>query len=392
MKTEDRSQQIEADICVMGAGMVGAAVACAMADKGFKVAVVEPFMPEEYHASQAPDLRMSALNKHSIDLLQDLGAYEHILQMRYRDYDCLQVWEDEFAKTSFSASDIGESKLGIFAENRIIQLALLKCFRLQYAESIQVFPHKAKHIDIKTGTLQLDNDVSIKSALIVGADGANSQVRRSAAIGQTGWDYEQLANLILIETSERLPDTTWQQFTPSGPLACLPMHDNYACLVWYANASASAELNGANLQTLKQMIEVSFPPLLGDFSVLEHANFPLRRAHANQYWRSKAVLIGDAAHTINPLAGQGVNLGFKDVAALADALERYGLDDLKSSLTSYEKARRHQNLLMMSSMDVLYSVFSNKIGPLKLVRNIALGAAQHAGPVKNMALKYAMGI
>jgi 2-octaprenyl-3-methyl-6-methoxy-1,4-benzoquinol hydroxylase len=380
------------DICVVGAGMVGAASACAFAKNGYKVAVIEPYMPEPFETQQAPDLRVSALNKHSLDLLSDLHALENIEKMRFRRYDSLQVWENELARTSFSAQDIGESQLGIFAENRIIQLALLQSIEDNFAGNITMFNAKAERIQTQSAELALESNELIQAKLIVGADGANSQVREAANIGQTGWDYAQRANLILINMHNKIADTTWQQFTPNGPLALLPMHDNYACLVWYASSEQSESIQSMSFEELKVAIVDTFPSQLEEFDVVEKAGFPLTRMHANHYWKDKAVLVGDAAHTINPLAGQGVNLGFKDVAALSESLKKASIDDLRHALTTYEHKRRAQNLLMMSSMDALYATFSNDIGPLKLLRNLALGAAERAGPLKNMALKYAMGI
>ncbi|WP_371195892.1 FAD-dependent oxidoreductase [Glaciecola sp. SC05] len=386
------TQYQQFDICIIGAGMVGAACACAFAQLGLRVAVVESYLPAPFEASQSPDLRVSALNRHSINLLTDLNAYDAIEVMRYRVYDTLSVWEDELAKTTFSAHDINEKQLGIFAENRIIQLALLQSIKQHHNDSVVVFNTKAKQIDTASGTLELANCEYIQAKLIVGADGANSQVRLSAGIGQTGWDYRQRANLILIRLHEEIADETWQQFTPTGPLALLPMHDNYASLVWYASAEKSALIQAMDNDDLQKAVIKKFPARLGNFEVCDKAGFGLRRMHANQYWQNKAVLVGDAAHTINPLAGQGVNLGFKDVSALINAIKEHGLDDLSTTLAVYQKQRKLQNLLMMSTMDALYASFSNDIQGIKLLRNFALGMAQRAGPLKNMALKYAMGI
>lgn len=382
----------EFDICIIGAGMVGAACACAFADIGYKVAVVEPFLPEPFDVDQPPDLRVSALNRHSIDLLRKVRALSGIQGMRYRAYSSLSVWEQALTPTTFCAKDVGEEQLGIFAENRVIQLSLLRSIDSHYAQSITLFNDKAEQLDTINGKVLLDGGKAIKATLIVGADGANSQVRKSAGIGESGWDYHQRANLILVNMRESIPDETWQQFTPTGPLALLPMHDNYASLVWYAGPEKSAEIQAMDDVSLKSAIIESFPTRLGNFDVCSKAGFGLTRMHANQYWRNRAVLIGDAAHTINPLAGQGVNLGFKDVAALARAIEKYGIDKLDSALLAYEKERKSKNLLMMSTMDALYATFSNDIKGIKLLRNIALGVAQKAGPLKNMALKYAMGI
>jgi 2-octaprenyl-3-methyl-6-methoxy-1,4-benzoquinol hydroxylase len=385
-------QTVDVDVCVFGAGMIGAASACALAKRGLKVAVIEPYLPNAFSPEQPPDLRVSALNRHSMQLLEELDALRYIEQMRYRRYDQLEVWEDSFAKTVFSAQDIGQTQLGIFAENRIIQLALLRSMNEHYSAQIQLIQDKAISVDISQARVQMLNGCQIQAGCLVGADGAQSQIRKAAGIGQTGWQYQQRANIICVRMHQPIADTTWQQFTPSGPLALLPMHDDFASLVWYANDETSHYIQSLDDNALKAAIVEHFPARLGDFDVIDKAGFALTRMHVNQYWREKAVLAGDAAHTINPLAGQGVNLGFKDVAVLSEAITVHGLTDLRGAFKTYEKKRRAQNLLMMSAMDALYVTFSNEIAPLKLARNAALMLAERAGIVKNTALKYAMGI
>jgi 2-octaprenyl-3-methyl-6-methoxy-1,4-benzoquinol hydroxylase len=383
---------IDVDVCVFGAGMVGAASACALAQQGLRIALIEPYLPKPFSSEQAPELRVSALNRHSMNLLASLKALPYIEQMRFRSYDSLEVWEDSLSKTIFSAQDLGETQLGIFAENRIIQLALLRSISESYGDNIQIVKDKAQKVDVTDASVELQSGAKIQAKFLLGADGAQSQIRKAAGIGQTGWQYQQRANIICISMHQAIEDTTWQQFTPTGPLALLPMHDNFASLVWYADDESSAYIQSLDNEALKAAILERFPSRLADFDIINKAGFGLTRMHANQYWRHKAVLAGDAAHTINPLAGQGVNLGFKDVSALSDAVKEHGLHDLSGAFKMYEKQRRAQNLLMMSAMDALYVTFSNDIAPLKFARNTALMLAQRAGGLKNRALKYAMGI
>lgn len=392
IKTTSTPHAIDVDVCVFGAGMIGAANACALAEQGLKVAVLEPYLPHAFSPEQNPDLRVSALNRHSMQLLEELNALRYIEQMRYRRYDKLEVWEDSFAKTTFSAQDVGQTQLGIFAENRIIQLALLRSIDEHYSEQIQLIQDKATKVDTFTGLVHTQDGWQIQAECLIGADGAQSQIRKAAGIGQTGWQYQQRANIICVRMHQAIEDTTWQQFTPSGPLALLPMHDDFASLVWYADDETSCHIQSLDNDALKVAVVNRFPDRLGDFDVISKAGFALTRMHVNQYWRERAVLAGDAAHTINPLAGQGVNLGFKDVAALSEAIQVHGLTDLSSAFKTYEKKRRAQNLLMMSAMDTLYVTFSNDFTPLKLARNAAFMLAERAGIVKNTALKYAMGI
>ncbi|WP_395342588.1 FAD-dependent oxidoreductase [Ningiella sp. W23] len=397
------------DVCIIGAGMVGAACACLLARQGAQVALIEPYLPSTFDPSQAPDLRVSALNRHSLDLLDSVGALKLIMAMRYRSYSYLEVWESDFSKTRFDSADIGEQQIGIFAENRIIQLALLEVLKRDFSDYVTLHRAKASSIDIVSGEVSLqdiENESSdgssrkhhLKAQIIIGADGANSQVRRIADIGQTGWEYAQQANLFAVNMHDKIADETWQQFTPQGPVALLPMHESFASLVWYADAQTSSALKHMDNEHLKSAIRAKFPDRLGDFDLIDKAGFSLTRMHAKHYHKHRAVLIGDSAHTINPLAGQGVNLGFKDVAALCKVLDESSAEDIHNShklsalFDNYEKGRRPQNLLMMSSMDALYKTFGNDVPGLKAIRNLALLAAQRAGPAKNIALKYAMGI
>ena len=227
-------------------------------------------------------------------------------------------------------------------------------------------------------------------------------VREAANIGVQGWQYAQQALGIQIKTYDVQQDITWQQFTPDGPMAFLPLYDGFGSLVWYNSANEIRQLKSLSKEKLKQRIVQHFPADLVDFEVLDVASFPLTRMHANQYFKGSILLIGDAAHTINPLAGQGVNLGFKDVATLLDVIrqelaadEYAGVLEPKNYcnwLKRYEETRRRDNLMMMSAMDLLYSLFSNTNTPFILLRNIGLKLANSAGPIKNNAMKYAMGL
>jgi 2-octaprenyl-3-methyl-6-methoxy-1,4-benzoquinol hydroxylase len=390
------------DVCVVGGGMVGSAMALGLGQLGFSVAVVEPKMPQPFESSQPPDMRVSAISVTSQTLLEELTAWPFIKQMRLCPYKRLSVWDAPACRTDFDCADIGHSHLGHIVENRVIQLGL--------HEAIDKLPNvtfyrneKVANISItELSTINLDNGQSIQAKLLVGADGGHSKVRDALNIGVQGWQYQQKALGIQIKTFLPQQDITWQQFTANGPLAYLPLYDGFAALVWYQSPQHIAFLKSLSKGKLKQQIQQSFPAELVDFEVLDVADFPLTRMHANQYFKDNTVLIGDAAHTINPLAGQGVNLGFKDVSALLNVIkEELSTYDrslvLHSShysawLKKYESARRRDNLVMMSAMDLLYTSFSNDNKPLKLLRNLGLTIANKAGPIKNRAMKYAMGL
>jgi 2-octaprenyl-3-methyl-6-methoxy-1,4-benzoquinol hydroxylase len=196
--------------------------------------------------------------------------------------------------------------------------------------------------------------------------------------------------LINVETEKPQQDITWQWFTPTGPRSFLPLKGNQGSLVWYDSPKRIRLLSAMSTTALENEIATHFPKELGDVKVLQSGSFPLVRRHAQSYFKNRCILVGDSAHTINPLAGQGVNLGFKDVAVLLEVLNQ---PDWKSeqNLRQYEKRRRLDNLVMQSGMDLFYKTFSNDISAIKLARNTVLKLANNAGPLKEKVLRYALG-
>lgn len=400
--------QNQYDCCIIGGGMVGASLALGLAKQSYKVALIEKQALSPFDAEQAPDIRLSALNMHAVSLLSSLDAWQHILKMRYRAYDTLSVWDAEHKqlgllsalggqdsssqRTRFTAKEVEQTVLGYFVENRLIQLALYDEIMASHHQFIDcIYEQEINSIDIEQGIVALNNQ-TINAKLIIGADGANSKVRQWANIATNGWQYSQQANAILIKTALKVPAQTWQAFHHSGPRALLPMYDNYACLVWYDDAETSAQIKNSSKEALSQQIKVNFPDLSQAFEIIKVAGFGLTRMHANSYGKGRVILAGDAAHTINPLAGQGVNLGFQDVSALLSIIEQHGLADISKLILHYEQKRKLPNLLMMSTMDIIYRGFSSSALSISIVRKLGLAIADKAGPLKHKALKYAMGI
>lgn len=384
------------DCIVVGGGMVGAASALSLAELGLSVAVVEQKEPNPFFSEQPFDMRVSAISIASEQLLQQLGIWKSICAWRVCPYKRLGVWEQENAYTEFNANDISQPHLGHIVENRLIQLALWqemadhKKITLFCPETITSLTQSSDSASLVLSTQ------TIEANIVIGADGANSHIRKLASIGVTGWNYAQSAMLINVETQAPQQDITWQQFFQTGPVAMLPMPGQCASLVWYNTKDEIKRLVSLSNAQLQIEIKQAFPERLGDISVNRKASFPLTRSHANQYIKERVVLIGDAAHTINPMAGQGVNLGFKDVKALqqviAGAIGRG--DDWHSEkvLIEYQRKRRTDNLLMMSAMDALYLSFGH-ISPLaKFARNASLSLVNKMPNVKRKALAYACGV
>lgn len=386
------------DAVIVGGGMVGAAAALGLAKQGLQVALIENEEPAAFDPSAPADLRISAIGCASARFLQTLGAWSAVEQMRSVPYRRLETWEADGSEVKFDAQSLGLPELGFMVENRVLQRALWQQFDA-FPPLTRFCPAKLRHLlqhDDKTWSLQLTTGELLRTKLVVAADGANSLVRQLAGIGVDGWEYRQHCMLINVETDTPDQDVTWQQFFPSGPRAFLPLFGNQASLVWYDSPQRIRYLKTLNMKQLTAEVMQAFPARLGNVSALSADAFPLVRRHAQRYVLPGLVLVGDAAHTINPLAGQGVNLGYRDVEALLSVLEKArDHDEAWSSekvLLRYQRQRRLDNLLMQSGMDLFYTAFSNDLAPVKALRNLALMTAQRAGVLKTKALKYALGI
>ncbi|HFK7186146.1 TPA: 3-demethoxyubiquinol 3-hydroxylase [Serratia odorifera] len=392
-----KTSQTRVDVVVVGGGMVGAAAALGLALAGFDVALLEHQPPQAFEPHSPPDLRISAIGCTSVGLLKQLGAWPAVEQMRSAPYRRLETWEWQSARVAFDAAALGLPELGFMVENRILQLALWQ--QLSHCNNLTLHcPARLQHLqrDAEGWLVTLDSGEVLATRLVIGADGAHSQVRQRAAIGTSGWQYRQSCMLITIQTGAAQQDVTWQQFFPSGPRAFLPLYEDWASLVWYDSPQRIRQLQAMPMAQLQREIVDAFPARLGAVSAHAAGAFPLVRRHAQRYVLPGLALIGDAAHTINPLAGQGVNLGYRDVDALLAVLSaaREQGDDWASEavLLRYQRQRRTDNLLMQSGMDLFYTAFSNNLAPLSVARNLALMAAERAGVLKQKALKYALGL
>ncbi len=386
------------DVVVVGGGMVGAAVACTLGGSSLKVAVIESSPPTPFNPDQPHDLRVSALSIASKHILETVGAWEGVLNRRFCPFRRMRVWET-VGDTEFCSDDIDYPELGYIVENRVTQLALLD--RLQEFNNVElicpVSIHKINYSAGFNSELELANGRVLTAKVLVAADGGQSRVRQAVGLGVTSWDYKQHALVIYIETAYEQQDITWQRFVPSGPQAFLPLTGHYGSIVWYNSPDEVNRLKALSFEDLKNELVAAFPECLGKVnSVLGMASFPLKRQHAQNYVKPGVVLVGDAAHMINPLAGQGVNIGLLDAAALGEVLmdatnkgfEISNLDVLKR----YEKLRRNENLKMMTVMDIFYQVFSNEVKPVKFLRNLGLGLAERILPAKNKVMRNAMGL
>ncbi|WP_241574136.1 3-demethoxyubiquinol 3-hydroxylase [Rosenbergiella nectarea] len=386
------------DVVINGGGMVGAALACGLRQQNFSVAVIDRHEPEPYSPTSQPDVRISAISRTSVALLEEIGAWSEIQARRCAPYRQLETWEWQSAKTEFSAALLNLPELGFMVENQVLQRVLwermqalaVTLFSPATLDTMTYLPEQEKW------EVVLDQGTAITCSLLVGADGAHSQVRQGAGIGIQGWDYQQSCMLISVECDKEPGDTTWQQFTPNGPRAFLPLYGHYASLVWYDSAARINQLKKLTPAQLDQEIVEHFPACVGKVKTLRSGAFPLTRRHATAYVKPGIALVGDAAHTINPLAGQGVNLGYRDVDALIDVLVTARRATMPwwrlETLKRYQRKRHTDNLIMQTGMDVFYFAFSNQHAPLEIIRNVGLMAAQRGGWLKRKALSYALGL
>ncbi|WP_142501671.1 3-demethoxyubiquinol 3-hydroxylase [Klebsiella sp. 2680] len=385
------------DVVIVGGGMVGGALALGLAQHGFTVTVIEKNAPPVFDASSTPDIRISAISAASVGLLKSLGVWDAVQGMRAHAYRQLETWEWESAHVVFNASELKLPELGYMVENNVLQGALWQALAAHNQVSLLVGVSLQEMQRGETqASLTLTDGSQHQARLVIGADGANSQVRQLAGIGVHAWQYQQACMLISVQCADAPGDSTWQQFTPEGPRAFLPLFDHWASLVWYDTPARVRQLQGMSMVQLQQEITRHFPSRLGEVTPLSAGAFPLIRRHALQYVKPGLALVGDAAHTIHPLAGQGVNLGYRDADALLDILSsaRAHGEEWASLpvLKRYQTRRRADNFLMQSGMDLFYAGFSNDLPPVRMLRNIGLMAAERAGELKRQALKYALGL
>ncbi|MFL1468127.1 FAD-dependent monooxygenase [Marinobacter sp. HN1S83] len=405
------------DIVVAGAGMVGAALATGLGQSGFRVALVDKAGAPSFDASSPPDIRVSALSAGSERYLQQLGAWSRMLAMRTTVYRRLAVWDQtqhslssliprKLGEVVFDAASLSATHLGHIVENRITQQALWQC--AEEPPSVTVLSgNGVTKVDNGNdqATVTLEDGSELTCELVIGADGALSRIRDMAGIGVTRDQYAQQAMVVSVRYLGPVEDITWQAFHPSGPRAFLPLHsagdqhpgERWASLVWYDAPGELARLKSLDTESLMEEIQKGFPTDLPPLTHVDaRASFPIARQHAKQYSNGRVVLVGDAAHTINPLAGQGVNLGFQDAACLQSLIRearRAGCDLADPQwLARYEQQRRPANRRMMLAMDAFYHLFSNRIPPIHLLRNLGLGAARALPFARNQVARYAMGI
>lgn len=403
------------DVVIVGGGLVGATLACLLRNLSLKVTLVDqtPFDSTTIPSNQpqpAFDPRVSALTAASISLLKELGLWDAVQQTRVCSYQDMQVWDaDGTGSIHFSAAAINEPALGAIVENSVILAALYKQIAdSQHLHVVAPFSiagiNSGQQGDESTVQLVSSDGDTLHTRLLIAADGTNSRIRQLANFPSKEWEYNHHALVTTVRTEQPHHHTALQRFMDTGPLAFLPLaatadgtDEHYCSIVWSAVPERAAALMALPEAAFNAELAAAIEHRLGkvEWSAARFA-FPLNQRHATSYVQDNIVLVGDAAHTIHPLAGQGVNLGLLDVKVLAEELAR-GLEAGRSIadpvvLNRYQRQRRGHNLGMMWLMEAFKHLFAEKALPVRWLRNVGLKSVDNLTLVKNALTRRAMGL
>jgi 2-octaprenylphenol hydroxylase len=387
------------DVIIVGAGLVGMTLANALGKYGVRVALVEAgAIPKDKPALDNFDLRVSAITRGSQQIFTTLDVWDGMVGQRVHPFYEMHVWDAAGrGEIHFDSADLAEPCLGHIIENGVIHYALWQA--LQACEQVQVFeqhPAHALSVSEAEAQLHLQDGAVLRGALVVGADGAESWVRKQADIGVHGRDYQQSALVTNVKTEHAHRDTAWQRFLPNGPLAFLPLSQGYSSIVWSTTPEEADELRELDETEFALRLQAAFEDRLGAVAAPRPRGvFALRFLAAEHYVQPRVALVGDAAHTIHPLAGQGVNLGLADAASLAElvveAMDRRRDPGAFKVLRAYERWRRAENSAMMSVVNGFQRLYGTQWGPVPWLRNSGMQVLDRLGMLKTVIIEHAMG-
>lgn len=396
------------DTVIVGAGAIGSAMACLLSQSNYqsqsplKIALIES-QAAPIFTTEKVDPRVAALTEKTRSIFQQLGIWDAVKAKRASAYQAMNVWDAEgTGRITFDCRQVQQPNLGHIVENAALVSTLLE--HISQQPNIELFcPSTIADYQIKNDTLSisLDSGQTLTTQLLIAADGANSAVREHFQFATKQWDYQQKAIVTTIYTEQSNQQTAWQRFMPTGPLALLPLDDiegTHCCSIVWSQDSEEAERlmaldDAAFCQALSQASEYCLGKVL---NIEKRHLIPLRQSHAIDYVMPRVALLGDAAHSIHPLAGQGANLGFSDALVLAEEItnaHRRNLDlgDL-SVLKRYQRRRKPENLAAMATMEGFKRLFGSHNSTLRLIRNYGLSAINGLGAIKNKLIKQAMGL
>ncbi len=400
------------DILVVGGGMTGTAMALGLAKQGWQVALIEAqpldaIMSAPVVVKTVDDFepRVSAISAASQELLRQLGVWPVLQENRHCNYQRMVVWDAEgTGRVHFDAAELQVPELGTIVENRLLVQAL---FAGAQASTMQIFAAAKVTQWYEQGRergVRLADGRSLSATLVIAADGAQSRVRQWVGLPTREWDYGQHAIVCTVRTEHPHQYTAWQRFASTGPLAFLPLQattdddtGHFCSIVWSQDTLETQRLQKLDDAAFMAELECAIERQLGAVeAVSKRFAFPLRQRHAKSYIRPGLALIGDAAHSIHPLAGQGANLGYSDVAVLLDELakarkRRLAPDDTLL-LQRYQRRRKADNLTMMLAMDGFKRLFARDELPVRWLRNTGMRLFDRAGILKHRIAAEAMGL
>ncbi len=386
----------EVDIVIVGAGMVGLTLANLLSQQGKSIAIVDRNEVVTFPDKQEYQARVSAVSPGSQAIFEYVNAWSVMQSKRVSPFTDMHVWDESGgAAIHFNANELQRSFLGHIVENIVIQTSLFEV--LQQSDNVEwcvpntiqkIFAHSS-HVDVT-----LDNQQTITTKLLVGADGRGSTVRNLTEISYTEKSYQQMGLVALVQTERLHENTCWQRFLSTGPLALLPLNNGQCSIVWSVSEDYADELMKLNEYEFADALTEASDGQLGNITLKSKcAAFPLISGQAGCMVQTRIALVGDAAHALHPLAGQGANLGFTDAAVLADVLANTERDigSLKV-LRKYERARVGETKMMQAAMDGFVKVFGSSNQAVVTARNAALRTADSLQPVKKSFMKHAMGL
>jgi ubiquinone biosynthesis UbiH/UbiF/VisC/COQ6 family hydroxylase len=386
---------MEFDVVIVGGGLVGASLAASLKTSDLKLALIESFSAPDLPADPNDwDPRIYAITPGNAQFLRDCGAWQHLDMNRVQQVEEMRVFGDRGAELDFSAYQIGAAELTFILESRLLQQAIWT--ELKQQENLTIIkPARCAAVQWQADAayLSLLDGQQLKAKLIVGADGRDSWVRQQAGMPETPTPYHQHGLVANFTTEKAHHGTAYQWFQPDGILALLPLPDKKVSIVWSVNPAKAETLLALSADELCEQVGAASQNMLGDLKLITPPSaFSLRVLNLAHLVKPRLALIGDAAHNVHPLSGQGVNLGFRDARKLAEVLLQRGAlecGDL-TLLSRYDSARRNDIMSMQLTTDALKHLFVNDHPVLRTLRNIGLSATNTFVPLKKMLAKHAL--
>ncbi len=392
-----QSKQLDYDVAVVGGGIVGLTVACALKDSGLRVAVIEA-KPESAAIARGQAYHINLLSSR---IFQGIGVWEQMRSL-VNPIEQIHLSDGDYpGVVQFSLPDLQTDALGYVAEHRVVLEALRsllkQCSHVSYLCPMEVVRTEVQADRVAMELNQAGTIHPLQARLVIAADGARSPLRHQAGISTYGWQYWQSCVVAFIQPEKPHQNIAYERFQPDGPFAILPLPNNLCRIVWTAPKAEAEAILGLDddqfLATLKQR----YGDQMGDLTLVgQRYLFPVHLMHSRRYTLPRLALVGDAAHCCHPVGGQGVNLGIRDAAALAQILtqaHQQGQDiGNLAVLRRYDRWRTLENLAILGFTDSLNRLFSNSFLPLLILRRLGLGMLQFLYPFKQLALRLMVGL